>query len=104
MNSENEFIRDNGRVRFCDYNFSRMNIFQWWWFEIRYWSYYRNECLHMWEVICLIADGIKNVVIGVILLLCMPLFIVVPVLPFIRGYGQIKRSKRELSRRAPKSN
>ena len=99
MNPKDDFVRDDGRIRFCDYNFARMNIFQWWWFEIRYWGYYKNELRHAIELLDCIAKGAIEFFVGIIFLPFIPVFMVFPVLPLIRGYRQIKRSQRELKRR-----
>jgi len=82
-----DFIRDNGKVRRCTSNESKMNIFEW----IYYYPNYFSE-----KIIGAFEEGYKAVYTLFIILIFIILLILFPITFPIVAYINIKNAKKEM--------
>lgn len=81
-----EYIRDNKRVRKCPSNISKMNIFEWIYYDFRDW----NELTNMKYYFC---ESIKYLFLSIVNLLSVILF---PISICINATLSIYRAKKEV--------
>lgn len=84
-----EYIRDNKRVRKCPSNISKMNIFEWIYYDFRDWNELSNMKYYFLE-------SIKYICLGCINLLSVLLF---PLSILINAILSIYRAKKEVKKR-----
>lgn len=91
MKPKKEYIRDNGKIRHCDSNVAKMNVFEYWW------NVDRTDLGK--DILKGLREGIKMFGEGFLLLLqsilAIPLY---PVFEIIRAFIAIRRSKKEVEK------
>lgn len=94
------YIKDDGKIRRCDANIAKMNVFEYHWYHIRYWHYYRTEMYNLRLLLACIAEGI-------IALLWLPVFffdLIIPVIELTVAQFKIKNARKELAKYKSKEN
>lgn len=83
-----EYIKDNKKVRKCPTNISKMNVFEWIYYDFRDWNELSNMKYYFLESITYIRLGVIN-------LLCVLLF---PLSILINAFLSIHRAKKEVKK------
>lgn len=82
-----EYIKDNNnKIRKCPSNISKMNIFEWIYYDFRYWNEVSNIKYHLHK-------SLKDVCFGTLNLICI---LSLPISIFICATFSIHRAKKEV--------
>lgn len=84
LNKKKEYIRDGKQIRNCPSNVSKMNIFEWIYYDFKYWNELRNVKYHLYT-------SIKYILLGVADLLCI---LLLPLSILINSILAISRAKK----------
>lgn len=82
-----EYIKDNGKIRNCDSNISKMNIFEYIWFIITAQHFFKYNILETLEEY---KKGFINLGIGILNTI---LIIIFPITLIFIAYNDIKNAK-----------
>ncbi len=86
-NKKKEYIRDGEQVRNCPSNVSKMNIFEWIYYDFKYWNELRNVKYHF-------CTSLKYILLGTIDLLCV---LLLPISILINSILAISRAKKTVA-------
>lgn len=86
-NKKKEYIRDGKQVRNCPSNVSKMNIFEWIYYDFKYWNELRNVKYHF-------CTSLKYILLGTIDLLCV---LLLPISILINSILAISRAKKTVA-------
>lgn len=86
-NKKKEYIRDGKQVRNCPSNVSKMNIFEWIYYDFKYWNELRNVKYHF-------CTSLKYILLGTIDLLCV---LLLPISILINAILAISRAKKTVA-------
>lgn len=88
-----KYIRDEGKIRNCDSNVSKMNIFQVIYCYIFHWGYFQETFAYIYE-------SLKEVLFNSFELICnLCCLIFTPITVTIYGVTRIKNAKKRMKRR-----
>lgn len=85
LNKKKEYIRDGKQVRNCPSNVSKMNIFEWIYYDFKYWNELRNIKYHF-------CTSLKYILLGVTDLLCVLLLPISILVNSILAISQAKKT------------
>lgn len=95
-----EYIKDNNKIRKCTANISKMNIFEWIYYDFRYWNELKNMKYYFCENIGYLFLSIENLFLSIanlflsiVELLTIILF---PITILISATISIYRAKKEV--------
>lgn len=86
-NKKKEYIRDGKQVRNCPSNVSKMNIFEWIYYDFKHWNELRNVKYHF-------CTSLKYILLGTIDLLCV---LLLPISILINSILAISRAKKTVA-------
>lgn len=86
-NKKKEYICDGKQVRNCPSNVSKMNIFEWIYYDFKYWNELRNVKYHF-------CTSLKYILLGTIDLLCV---LLLPISILINSILAINRAKKTVA-------
>lgn len=84
------YIRDNGKSRRCPSNIAKMNMFEYYWYSIRYWHHYENEIRDVYYAMRHVMRCLFDILSFFLLLIDL----VIPVFSLIVAQQIINESKR----------
>lgn len=88
-----EYIRDDGKIRNCNSNIAKMNIFEYMWMDV-----FRNGFFSTMFKYYILENGIEAAKYLGAFLLNLIMFILFPVALTIRAYSNIKSAKKSVEK------
>lgn len=83
-----EYIKDNNKIRRCPANISKMNIFEWVYYDFKDWNELSNMKYHL-------RTSLKDVCLGTLNLICI---LLLPISILIAATFSIHHAKKEVKR------
>ena len=80
-----DFIRDEGKIRKCDSNLSKMNIFEFIYCYVFYWGYFNQILSYIWESAKESANYLFGLTYNLIVFLLTPITLILCAIIQIRN-------------------
>lgn len=80
-----EFIKDEGRIRRCDSNLSKMNIVEFMYCHVFHWRYFEEILGYIIECVKESAEYISGLIINLVFLLFTPITLILCAIVQIRN-------------------
>lgn len=94
IKSKKEYIKDNNKIRKCPANISKMNIFEWVYYDFKDWNELSNIKYHLYISLKDICFGTLNL----ISILLLPISILInATLSIYRAKKEVKQYRRDLN-------
>ena len=84
-----DFIRDNGKIRQCDSNLSKMNVFEHIYFNVFYWGYFRHVSSYVLESLKEVLENLFYLLYNLTVLIFTPITLVLCAIVQIKNAKEI---------------